>query len=35
MEAGATCLLTKPFDGLTLIKCLDAALKKHDGRTEE
>jgi FixJ family two-component response regulator len=26
LKAGATCFLTKPFDGETLIKCLDAAL---------
>ena len=35
MKAGATCLLTKPFDGLALIKCLDAALKKPGPGTEE
>jgi FixJ family two-component response regulator len=26
MKAGATCFLLKPFDGETLIKCLEAAL---------
>ncbi len=25
MKAGATCFLSKPFDGQTLIECLDAA----------
>src|SRR5258708_35236484 len=25
LKAGATCFLTKPFDGETLTKCLDAA----------
>jgi FixJ family two-component response regulator len=28
-EVGATCFLTKPFDGEALIKCLDAALEGH------
>ncbi len=31
MAAGAVGFLTKPFDGLTLIKCLDKALKRHGG----
>jgi FixJ family two-component response regulator len=31
MKAGATCFLTKPFDGPSLIACLDRAL----GRTAE
>jgi len=35
LTAGAICFLTKPFDRLTLIKCLDTALDKHDGRTDE
>jgi FixJ family two-component response regulator len=26
MKAGATCFLSKPFDGETLIQCLEAAL---------
>lgn len=29
LKAGATCFLTKPFDGDVLIKCLDAALEQH------
>jgi FixJ family two-component response regulator len=28
LKAGAICFLTKPFDRLTLIKCLDAALER-------
>jgi len=31
MKAGAICFLRKPFDRLTLIKCLDTALKRHGG----
>jgi FixJ family two-component response regulator len=31
MRAGAICFLTKPFDRVTLIKCLDTALR-GDGR---
>jgi FixJ family two-component response regulator len=31
LKAGAVCLLTKPFDGCTLVKCIDAALRKRDG----
>jgi FixJ family two-component response regulator len=31
LKAGATCFLTKPFDRLTLIKCLDTALQRHGG----
>ena len=31
LKAGATCFLTKPFDGLTLIKCLETALHTHGG----
>jgi FixJ family two-component response regulator len=31
MKAGAICFLTKPFDRLTLIKCLDTALKRQSG----
>jgi FixJ family two-component response regulator len=29
LKAGATCFLTKPFDGDILIECLDAALEQH------
>ncbi|WP_076863915.1 response regulator transcription factor [Bradyrhizobium mercantei] len=29
LRAGAICFLSKPFDGDTLIKCLDAALARH------
>jgi FixJ family two-component response regulator len=35
LKAGAICFLTKPFDGLTLIRCLDAALERHGGGTGE
>jgi FixJ family two-component response regulator len=31
LEAGAICFLTKPFDGESLIQCLDSALKWCDG----
>ena len=34
-NAGAICFLTKPFDRLTLIKCLDTALKRHGGGISE
>jgi FixJ family two-component response regulator len=30
MEAGATCFLTKPFDGPSLIACLTTALGQGD-----
>jgi FixJ family two-component response regulator len=33
LKAGAIGFLTKPFDGLTLIKCLDTSLGKHGGGT--
>jgi FixJ family two-component response regulator len=33
MAAGAICFLTKPFDGLTLIKCLDKALERRGGES--
>jgi FixJ family two-component response regulator len=33
MKAGAICFLTKPFDRLNLVKCLDAALRRQDGGT--
>ena len=35
LKAGAICFLTKPFDRLTLIKCLDTALERHGGGTSE
>jgi FixJ family two-component response regulator len=35
LKAGAICFLTKPFDRLTLIRCLDAALERHGGGTGE
>jgi FixJ family two-component response regulator len=35
LKAGVTCFLTKPFDRLTLIKCLDTALERHGGETSE
>ena len=35
LAAGAICFLTKPFDRLTLIKCLDTALQRHGGGTSE
>jgi FixJ family two-component response regulator len=31
LEAGAICLLTKPFDGERLIQCLNKAVKQRDG----
>jgi FixJ family two-component response regulator len=31
LRAGAICYLTKPFDGDSLVQCLQAALKKRDG----
>ena len=31
LDAGAVCFLTKPFDGPTLIKYLDAAVERHGG----
>jgi FixJ family two-component response regulator len=33
LQAGAVCFLTKPFDRLTLIRCLDTALEAHRGGT--
>jgi FixJ family two-component response regulator len=35
LRAGAICYLTKPFDGDSLIRGLEAALKKHDGGTRK
>ena len=32
LKAGAICFLTKPFDRLNLIRCLDAALERHGGQ---
>jgi FixJ family two-component response regulator len=34
-KSGAVCLLTKPFDRRSLIKCLDTALQRHGGATDE
>jgi FixJ family two-component response regulator len=31
LRAGAICYLTKPFDGDSLAKGLQVALKKHEG----
>ena len=33
--AGATCFLTKPFDGEALVKCLDTALEGHGEGTSK
>ena len=33
VKAGAVNFLTKPFDRLNLVKCLDAALRRQDGGT--
>lgn len=35
LKAGAICFLTKPFDGPTLIKCLGAALERHERGTSK
>jgi FixJ family two-component response regulator len=35
LKAGAICFLTKPFDRLTLIRCLDTALERRAGGTGE
>jgi FixJ family two-component response regulator len=35
LKAGAICFLTKPFDRLTLIKCIDTALERQGGGTGE
>ena len=32
LNAGAVCVLTKPFDKATLVRCLDAALADYDRR---
>jgi len=34
LKAGATCFLSKPFAGPTLINCLGAALEGHRGEAE-
>jgi FixJ family two-component response regulator len=34
-KSGAVCLLTKPFDSQSLIKCLETALQRHAGGTSE
>jgi FixJ family two-component response regulator len=34
-KSGAICLLTKPFDRHSLIKCLDTALQRHADGTGE
>jgi FixJ family two-component response regulator len=31
LEAGAVCLLSKPFDGPFLIQCIETAIKGHRG----
>ena len=31
---GAVCFLSKPFDGATLLPCLDAALKNNTGESD-
>jgi FixJ family two-component response regulator len=35
LKAGAIGFLTKPFDGRTLVKCIDAALRKHCNEFDE
>jgi FixJ family two-component response regulator len=35
LKAGAICFLTKPFDRLTLIRCLDTARKRNGGGASE
>jgi FixJ family two-component response regulator len=35
LKAGAICFLTKPFNRLTLIRCLDTALERHGGGAGE
>lgn len=35
LKAGAIGILTKPFDGPSLMNCLDVALSKHGGETAE
>jgi FixJ family two-component response regulator len=31
LSAGAICFLTKPFNRVTLVRCLDTALRRHNG----
>jgi FixJ family two-component response regulator len=33
LKAGAICFLSKPFDGGTLIGCVDIALERQGGET--
>jgi FixJ family two-component response regulator len=35
LDAGAVCFLSKPFDGPTLIKHLEAAVQRHGGEVGE
>jgi FixJ family two-component response regulator len=35
LKAGAICFLAKPFDGPTLISCLNTALARQNGETGE
>ena len=35
LKAGAICFLAKPFDGPTLMNCLDTALARQDGGISE
>jgi FixJ family two-component response regulator len=35
LKAGAICFLNKPFDRLTLIKCLDTAMQRHASGASE
>jgi FixJ family two-component response regulator len=34
-SAGAICLLTKPFNRVTLVRCLNTALGRHNGNRRE
>jgi FixJ family two-component response regulator len=33
MQAGAVCLLSKPFEGMHLVECIETALKKRPERS--
>jgi FixJ family two-component response regulator len=33
VDRGAICFLSKPFDGETLLRCLDTALKENTGES--
>jgi FixJ family two-component response regulator len=35
LEAGAVCLLTKPCDGQSLIRCLERALERQEGGSSD